>query len=246
LSLLGIVNNLLNPIKILSPGEAYRLWAPSYDDRGKNAVLYLEEEVMVPLLSNCMLPGKNVIDFGCGTGRHVLHCQELGSTDIVGIDASIEMLSVAKEKVDPSRVRLLQASLEELPFTHSSFDIGIAALVLSHVKNIVGVIEGMSNLLRPGGMLLISDLHWTFNVRGWRRTFRSNATPSKRFAVQNHVHSLSDYKNAFTRAGLQVGNMMEPLIDVRIEPFFKDAGMEKTYDRHRGQPLLVVFQLRKQ
>jgi malonyl-CoA O-methyltransferase len=246
LSLLGIVNNLLNPIKILPPGEAYRLWAPSYDDRGRNAVLHLEEKVMVPLLSNCMLPGKKVIDFGCGTGRHVLHCQELGATDIVGVDASIEMLSVAKEKIDASCVNLLQAHLEELPFAYSSFDVGIAALVLNHVKNIVGVVGGMSNLLRPGGMLLISDLHWTFNGRGWKRTFRSNAAPSKRFAVHNHVHSLSDYQNAFAKAGLQVEKMMEPPIDVQIEPFFRDAAMEKTYDRYRGQPLLVVFQLRKQ
>ncbi len=246
MSFRAVVQNLLNPVRVLAPKEAYRLWAPSYDDQGGNAVLYLEELSILPFLTAHVLPGTKVIDFGCGTGRHILHCQRLGATNIVGVDLSKEMLGVAKSKFDGSSVKLVQAKLEELPFIESSFDVGIMALVLSHINNLGEVIGSASRLLRSNGVLLVSDLHWSFNERGWLRTFHSASAPAKRYAAQNVQHLPADYARAFAKANLRVLSSTEPVVDERIRKFFENAGMMKVFDQSKGQPLLTLFELRKQ
>ncbi len=241
-----MVRNLFDPVEVLAPAEAYRLWAPSYDDRGDNAILFLEEKEVLPILANCVLPGKRVIDFGCGTGRHLRHCKELGVTELVGVDISREMLAIARGKLGSSGADLIEAHIKELPLIRSIFDVGIASLSLSHVENLMEAVSGISGVIRSGGVVIVSDLHWSFDERGWKRTFRSVREPGRRLAVQNCPHSLSEYKTAFAGAGFLVEKMAEPVIDESVEPVFRRARMSQTYTKYRGQPLLVVFQLRKQ
>lgn len=240
-----IINNLLNPVLILAPDEAYRLWAPTYDDQRNNAILFLEERTLLPIFVNSVLPGMSIADFGCGTGRHIFHCLDQGAIQIVGIDSSAHMLSLARSNPDITKATFVQARIEEIPFNDSQFDLGLAALVLSHLNNICDVIRELARVLRPNGTLIISDLHWTFNERGWHRTFKSGLAPSIRLAVQNYSHNLDEYRNAFKDAHLDVVKMIEPKIDNSIRQFFVNAGMTRTYEKHEGQPLLVVFQVQK-
>ncbi len=241
-----LLNNLLHPVRVLPPEEAYRLWAPNYDDRSNNAVLFVEEQTVLPLLSQCVLPGKKIVDFGCGTGRHILHCLELGATNIVGIDLSSPMLMMAASKPGISSTSLVQARMEQIPFADSSFDLGIEALALSHLRNIDRAVCEMARVLRSSGILLLSDLHWSFSDRGWQRTFKSILAPSDRLAVQNYSHGLDEYLEAFEKAHLIVEETITPRIDHLVRPFFVKAGMAGIYERYEGQPLLIVFQLRKQ
>ncbi len=93
--------------------------------------------------------------------------------------------------------------------------------------------------------MVIADLHWTFDDRGWKRTFQAAQLPKERLAVTHYSHSSQDYAAAFAAAGLEVERRVEPVIDSTTEPFFQEAGMEKTYAKYKGSPLLVVFKLRK-
>jgi malonyl-CoA O-methyltransferase len=239
------VNDMLHPVRLLPPKEAYRLWAPTYDDRSDNAILFAEEHAVLPLLDKLSFKGRNVVDFGCGTGRHILHLLDRGANKVVGIDFSREMLSIGKRAIGSSRAWLVQSNLEETPLVDSIFDIGIASLVLSHIKGLRGVLREICRVLRPNATLLISDLHWSFDSRGWKRTFIAKQSDPSRCAVENITHELSEYHSAFQECGFAVEAQIEPKLDSALRPFFERANMLKTFDRYIGLPLLVVFQLRK-
>ncbi len=245
MKIIRALGNLLNPIQVLSPREGYRLWAPTYDDQENNAVLSLEERAVLPLVTEIVLPEATSIDFGCGTGRHIIHLLDRGCRRIVGIDASSEMLSVANSKLHGRGVVLVQADIEHLPFARQSFDFGISALMLSHIKNLQGAIFEIASVIRPGGRLLISDLHHAFDARGWQRTFKSRARQFSRLAVENHSHSTDDYHQAFLKAGLEEEKEFDPCIDEELRPFFEKGDMLDTYHRYEGEPLLTIYQLRK-
>src|SRR5918994_4953336 len=59
------------------------------------------------------LRGRRVLDIGCGTGRLSVALAEHARAKVWGVDASAEMLAVAKEKVPG--VAFKQAHAESLP-----------------------------------------------------------------------------------------------------------------------------------
>src|SRR5262249_16940273 len=56
-----------------------------------------------------------VLDLGCGTGRLAAALTEQGIARVWGVDASAEMLAVAREKL-PASVGLKEGRAEQLPF----------------------------------------------------------------------------------------------------------------------------------
>ena len=240
-----ILRDKFNPVRVLSPKIAYQLWAPTYDECSDNAVLYLEEQSVLPLLDEVLIRGKLVIDFGCGTGRHIRHFLDKSARQVIGLDFSRHMLSVANGKLDSSEVLLVQSDLMEIPFTDSQFDFGIASLVLSHIKDLMSALREVSRVMKPGSRLLIADLHWTFERRGWKRTFVAKHLKAVRIAVEHVTHELGEYHEVFEQCGLKVEEFFEPVLGSSLFPLFARANMIKTFEQYENQPLLVVFQLLK-
>jgi malonyl-CoA O-methyltransferase len=238
--------DLARPVQILQPRDAYALWAPSYDDNVNNAVLALEDEFILPIFDELQVADKRIVDLGCGTGRHIIHCLALHATNIVGIDISDAMLERARTKIRSKGVSLIQSSLEQLPISDAQFDIGIASLVLSHAPNIRTTLIEIARILRPGASLVLTDVHWSFNERKWHRTFRPMTSPSKRIAPRSYFHTLTDYQQAFEQNHLVIERFLEPTIGLSVRPIFERSGMVDVFNQYEGQPLLAVFQLRKQ
>ena len=63
--------------------DGYDGWAPTYDD-GANALLALEAPVVEALLGE--VAERDVLDLGCGTGRHLQRLVARGAR-VVGVDA---------------------------------------------------------------------------------------------------------------------------------------------------------------
>lgn len=243
-----LINRLHNRVRMLDPRHAYQAWANSYDQRENNALLHAEEKALVPLLDAADLDGKDVIDFGCGTGRYLSRCCGRNAHSIVGVDFSHEMLARASQKPFLSaQAVLLEALVESLPFRDAEFDIALSTLVLSHCPELSAPLAEMARVLRPGATLLVSDWHPENDRRGWKRIFEVQSADGSRirYAAKSYYHSLAEYQTQFVNHGFVVDQVSEPVIDDSVKPMFQRTNMMQVFHQYAGSPLAVVFALRK-
>ncbi len=224
----------------LDPLEAYELWAETYDDRDGNALLFAEERALASLLDRTLIEGHDVLDAGCGTGRHLKRLHECHPRSISATDLSPKMLERAREKNPHATFHV--SSIDHLPFQDASFDFILCTLVLGHVHQLSMAVAEMSRVLRPGGSIVISDFHPFGKLLGWQRTF---AAGHKRLAVKYSMHLHGDFFDAFHAAGLEVVAMDEPKIDASLEQFSVRANRPDIYRRYFNYPILILFRVVK-
>lgn len=108
-------------------------------------------------------PGERALDVGCGSGTMaiILAKKVLPGGEVVGIDASTDMIDVAsgKAKRQGSTARFEAAAIESLPFDDASFDLATSTFMLHHLPDDVqasGLAE-VRRVLKPGGRFVIAD-----------------------------------------------------------------------------------------
>ncbi|MEE1770103.1 class I SAM-dependent methyltransferase [Streptomyces sp. JV185] len=104
--------------------------------------------------------GLHVLDLGCGTGastRALLRTAPRAR--ITAVDASSGMLSRARAKPWPARVRFLHLAAEEVAAAQAGpFDAVFAAYLFRNVTDPDAVLETVrTRLLRPGGRLAVHE-----------------------------------------------------------------------------------------
>ena len=98
-----------------------------YDDNRPRAVSdYTEVPTVLQLAGN--VKGKQILDAGCGPGRHAKKLLDKGA-HVTGIDISDEMINIARERCLP-KGHFFQADFEQAKFNPASFDLIIASLSL--------------------------------------------------------------------------------------------------------------------
>ena len=100
--------------------------------------------------------GSRLLDAGCGTGASMRYLAGTGRLQAVGVDDSPTLLQAAHGR--SPELPLVRASLERLPFARGSFDGVLCECVLSQTQA-DAVLAEFGRVLRPGGLLLISDLY---------------------------------------------------------------------------------------
>jgi SAM-dependent methyltransferase len=112
----------------------------------------------------------NILDYGCGQGRLTAELIELGYTRVVGVDSSPEMIRRAIES-NPAASFIVNDGTR-VPAADSSFDAVLLFAVLTCVasdddqKNLV---RELRRILRPGGLLIISDYPLQTDARNLAR-----------------------------------------------------------------------------
>jgi SAM-dependent methyltransferase len=111
-----------------------------------------------------------ILDYGCGQGRLTQELIELGYINVLGLDSSAEMIRLARERVPEAG--FAETDGEHLPCGDSSID----AVLLFAVLTCIPADEAQKNLLRefkrilrPGGLLLISDYPLQSDARNLQR-----------------------------------------------------------------------------
>jgi ArsR family transcriptional regulator len=97
-------------------------------------------------------------DLGCGTGA-TLPLLAPYVRQVIGVDASEDMLSAARERVAAlENVELRAGTLEALPIDDGTLDAATLMLVLHHLASPAEALAEAHRVLSPGGRLLIVDM----------------------------------------------------------------------------------------
>jgi ubiquinone/menaquinone biosynthesis C-methylase UbiE len=143
--------------------------AASYDELRPADEHWLE--VVDELVGQGDLLAGRVLDIGCGTGRLAGELARRGAK-VWGVDASPEMLAVARENAGPS-VGLKLARAEELPFRDGWFDRVVYMLAVHLLDRPLAFAEAR-RVLGPGGRVVIA----TFDRAHFDRYFLNGFFPS--------------------------------------------------------------------
>lgn len=103
-----------------------------------------------------------ILDVACGTGElEWLICQSGGissGAQIIGVDLSEQMLSVARQKCAGfPQISFITALASHLPFEDESMDLVISANAFHYFPEPIQVLQEMKRVLKPDGSIVILD-----------------------------------------------------------------------------------------
>jgi toxoflavin synthase len=114
--------------------------------------------------------GKSVIDLACGTGFYARNIRTKGSTDVLGVDISQEMIDHARklEANEPLGINYVVADVDQLPQL-GRFDIATAVYLLNYAADFAEMkrmCQGIHRNLTDGGEFFVLTQNPDFSFTG--------------------------------------------------------------------------------
>lgn len=100
------------------------------------------------------LDGIKILDVGCGNGKDCKYISEKGF-EVIGIDLSVGMLAIAKEKVPNGKFEVMD--IADITYPENSYDGIISNCSLFHIpsEELPKTLESFARVLKPNGKLLL-------------------------------------------------------------------------------------------
>lgn len=121
---------------------------------------------LIPFLAKHLKGSEErILDFGCGFGRFTHDLARLVSVEACGVDATPELLDIARrENAEPEKVRF-ELARGAIPFPDHTFDVVWVSYVLIHVIGAEKqrIASELVRVLAPGGLLFVTE-----GVTTWR------------------------------------------------------------------------------
>jgi malonyl-CoA O-methyltransferase len=213
--------------------DGYDRWSEIYDHEA-NPLIGLEEPVVREALGD--VAGLNVLDLGCGTGRHALWMAGSGAS-VTAVDFSEGMMEKARAKAGAENVRFLVHDLHQrLPFADAAFDRVVSGLVLEHLRDLGPFLLEARRVLKAGGRAVLSGMHPAMFLRDVRARFYDPATGEK-VEPGSVPHTVGDLVMAAVRAGFALEGIDERAPDTAFAARYPRA------EKYVGWPMLVVLRL---
>jgi ubiquinone/menaquinone biosynthesis C-methylase UbiE len=231
-------NNLVVPLVEYEVSRGYDAWAPRYD--GPNPAVEVDEIEVHSLLDD--VNGRVALDAACGTGRHSAYLSSRGF-EVIGVDSNRTMLALAESKVPAGDFRL--GDLTALPVDDGAVDVVVCSLALTHVEPLGAVVAEFARVTRPGGFVILSDMHPTAVTFGGAAVFPTNSRRFELHFVRNLVHPVGDYLRAAAAAGLVVRECREPVVPesaITTNPAYTVVP-DAVRQAFEGLPFLLVWSL---
>jgi ubiquinone/menaquinone biosynthesis C-methylase UbiE len=187
----------------MEPREAYNDWAAQYDSN-ENKTRDLEAISLRDMLGEHYFD--NCLELGCGTGKNTTWLSEK-SKAITAVDYSIEMLTIAKSKINSDRVEFIYVDLKkDWPFAADTFDLVTFSLVMEHFEDLDPIFGKVQRVLQHGGFLYIGELHPFKQYLGSKARFESNDGVR---TVECYNHHISDFIYSAEKNGLTLLHLKE-------------------------------------
>jgi ubiquinone/menaquinone biosynthesis C-methylase UbiE len=231
----GVFVAQVDDVACLSVHDGYERWAQSYD-RSPNPILALEERYLSDILPD--LAGEHALDLACGTGRWLTRLWARGARAVVGLDLSVAMLRVAREKFSIGN-QLVRADFLQLPFRDSAFDFVLCSFALNHIHSLDLVAHELAQTMRPSGRLVVSEMHPEAYARGWRPGFRDTQSAVQ---IETTDHSAEDVISSFRSNGLRCLNVNACFFGQRERAIFLDSGKGEMFVDACQVPAIQVYE----
>jgi SAM-dependent methyltransferase len=162
------------------------------------------------ILSRLKQPPCRLLDIGCGEGVY-LDALSSHSTNVVGIDLSVDHLNSAREHLAHPNTHLAHTKAQRLAFADNTFDAIILIETLEHLTAGPAVIAEIARVLRREGQLLIS-------------------VPNKLFPIETHSIRVNG-KVRGSRWG--TGTPLLPLLPRCLRRRFATVRLYYTWELHK-------------
>ena len=179
--------------------------ARTFDDRRFGGPIgELVAETQAEVLANFVgrISGRRILDVGTGTGRAALLFAR-GGARVTGIDASEEMLTVARQRAEQEgfTVHFQRGDAHELPFHDRSFEVAVCLRVLMHTP---GWDRAIGQLCRVADQLVIVDYpsakSFALIQSAWRRLIHALGVRTEPY----RVFSDREISDAFATHGFEI------------------------------------------
>jgi len=159
-----------HPSVYLPPKEAYNKIAKTYNNKSFNLFHFIDVKIISTELDNFDLKDKNILDFGCGTGWKFPILNQYKFNKIYGTDISEEMLKICKTNY-PEVIQLKMNSSTLVDYAENQFDFITCNLVIGYIPNLSSLFKHWRRMLKPDGIVLISDMAPNLNSNTKKRNF---------------------------------------------------------------------------
>jgi ubiquinone/menaquinone biosynthesis C-methylase UbiE len=196
--------------------------------------------VIAPNLVRLIDPkkGKRILDVACGQGYFARMCAEKGA-EVVGVDQSAVLIEKAKAQAGDKEMYFVGNAETLEAYKLETFDTVFTVLALENIKNISAVMEGIQQVMKADGKVVLVILHpafripqhtdWGFDTKKtvqYRKVekylseisipielnpFNKDKTAGKQAPVTTFTfhRSLQWYMKAFRNAGFAITNLEE-------------------------------------
>ena len=224
------------------PSKAYNKWASTYDAQLDNPILFLDNLLFKELLAKTDLKGKRVVDIGCGTGRYWEELSRQNIAELIGYEASTEMLNKVRQKYPAAKTYLhSDNNLKELD--DASCDTLVSTLVIAHIRNLPAEWKEWNRVLKNKGEIILTDFHPVALQRGANRSFMHN---DKLIYIKNYIHTLDKVRDLAAKMNWKEVGFIEYRIDERVRHFFERLDVMEAYKDSYDQLVLYGIHFRKE
>ena len=187
-------------------------------------VLHEHNDEVIAWVASLLPAGAHIIDVGAGTGVASLAlARQLPDAEVVAVDVDEDMLTRIRHKADAagaaSRIRTVQADLDQPWPSLGPADLVWAANSLHHVADPDQALAQAHAVLRPGGVLAISEMdrfpRFLPDTGGAALEDRAHAAMADR-RTEAGLHMDEDWGARLTRAGFAVETRRA--FDVSLSP----------------------------
>ena len=155
-------------------GSAAR-WGPLWGARARDWALSEDQQLptyLEALQRVDLEPGDAALDIGCGAGAFLRLLDERGA-HAFGLDASEELVALARERVPTADVRV--GEMETLPYEDDTFDLVTGFNSFFFANDMVGALREAGRVAKPGADIVIQV--WGAHDRCDLETMKQIARP---------------------------------------------------------------------